>query len=307
MNNNMIDNYVNKLIENLPDDIIKQKQNIDLVLDGGAFNGSYMVGSLYFLKEMERRNYINVKRISGCSIGSVVGFLYFIDSLDMMPLLYEIINNEFKKNYTLSSLKILKDVLQHRIPDNICSKINGKLFISYNNIKKRKKTIKSHYKDIDHIIDTIIKSCYLPFFVDGNLLYKNKYVDGITPYMFNKCKNKKILHINLLGYDKFFNIINIKNEKSNFHRILSGLLDIHTFYVKGGDTSMCSYVNNWNITSKIFHNIKLVFEQIVLHFIYIIVYLKKIFPNDINDNIIYKILSRVSFNILSVIIETYFI
>ena len=47
----MIDEYVNRLIENLPEDKNKLQQ-VDLVLDGGAFNGSYLVGALYFLKEM---------------------------------------------------------------------------------------------------------------------------------------------------------------------------------------------------------------------------------------------------------------
>jgi predicted acylesterase/phospholipase RssA len=65
------------------------------VLDGGVFNGSYHVGALYFLKEMERRNYIKINRISGCSVGSIVAFLYYIDSLDLMPKLYEIINEEY--------------------------------------------------------------------------------------------------------------------------------------------------------------------------------------------------------------------
>ena len=94
----MINEYVIKLIENLPDDIKNTKEPlvIDLVLDGGIFNGSYLVGALYFLKEMEKRKYIKIDRISGCSIGSVVAFLYFIDGLDLMPELYNIINKEFR-------------------------------------------------------------------------------------------------------------------------------------------------------------------------------------------------------------------
>ena len=64
----MIDNYVNKFIENLPDDS-KKLQRIDLVLDGGIFNGSYLIGALYFLREMEKRKYVTIERISGCSVG----------------------------------------------------------------------------------------------------------------------------------------------------------------------------------------------------------------------------------------------
>ena len=56
----MIHEYVIKLIDNLPDDIknVPEPVVIDLVLDGGVFNGSYLVGALYFLKEMEKRKYI---------------------------------------------------------------------------------------------------------------------------------------------------------------------------------------------------------------------------------------------------------
>ena len=50
----MIDKYIEKLIENLPHEITSQTIELDLVLDGGAFNGSYLVGGLMFLKEMEK-------------------------------------------------------------------------------------------------------------------------------------------------------------------------------------------------------------------------------------------------------------
>ena len=62
-----------------------------------------------------------------------------------------------------------------------------------------KKIIKSKYKNIDDIIESILKSCFIPFFIDGKMTYKNKYVDGFTPYIFKKCQNKKLfdyyLHI----------------------------------------------------------------------------------------------------------------
>ena len=52
----MIENYVNKLTItiNCSQKIIE----IDLVLSGGAFNGSYILGALYYLKNMEeKKNY----------------------------------------------------------------------------------------------------------------------------------------------------------------------------------------------------------------------------------------------------------
>ena len=63
----MIEEYVNRLVDDL--DSIKYTSEpiqMDLVLEGGAFNGSYLAGALYFLREMERRKYIKINRITDC-------------------------------------------------------------------------------------------------------------------------------------------------------------------------------------------------------------------------------------------------
>ena len=300
----MIENYVNKFIENLPDES-KIYREIDLVLDGGIFNGSYLVGALYFLKEMEKRKYVKIDRISGCSIGSVAAFSYFIDSLDFMPKLYEIVNQEFKTKYTLSSIKNLKLILQDRIPPDICSKVNNRFFICYHDIKKRKKIVKSRFNNVDEILESIIRSCYIPLLVDNKPLYKNKYIDGIIPYIFKKEAHKKILHMELFSYDKFINSINIKNEKSNFHRILSGLLDIHCFYIKKSGTPMCSYVEDWNIINKCKYKIKVLIETIILYTVYLIFYIKKNIPEYIKNNFITKLASRIIFDVFVITLENY--
>lgn len=300
----MIENYVNKFIENLPD-VSKKYCEIDLVLDGGAFNGSYLVGALYFLKEMEKRSYIKIDRISGCSVGSIVALLYYIDALDLMPSLYEIVKRDFKHKYNLNTIKTLKQHLQHKIPHDICSKINNKLFISYHDIKKRKKIVKSTYNNVDDIFDTIIKSCYIPFLIDNKLLYKNKYIDGINAHVFNRDSRKKILHMELFSYDKFTSSINIKNEKSNFHRILSGLLDIHSFFIKKTNTPMCSFVNEWNLINKCRYHLKILLENIIIYIIYSIFYIKKYIPEDIKDNFIIKLISKILFDIFIITLDTY--
>jgi hypothetical protein len=302
----MIDSYVNKLIENLPDDS-KNLQRLDLVLDGGAFNGSYLIGALYFLKEMEKRNYVKVERISGCSIGSIAAFSYFIDALDLMPDLYDIVKNDFKENHCLNSIKNLKKYIEKRIPDDICSKVNNRLFICYNDVKNQKKVVKSTYKNVDEIMDAIIKSCYIPFLIDNNLLYKKKYIDGINAYIFDKEKSKKILHMELFGYDKFMYSLNIKNEKNNFHRILSGLLDIHSFYIKRSPTSMCSFVEDWTLFNKFNYNVKLLFELLVVYIIYFMNYIKKNTSQDIKENIFIKIITKITYDTFGLIMDSYFL
>ena len=302
----MITNYVNKLIENLPDSIknVKEPMKIDIVLDGGLFNGSYHVGALYFLKEMENRKYIKIDRISGCSIGSIVGFLYFIDSLDLMPKLYDLINKEFRKTYSLSILKELKTYITDYIPSDICERVNGKLFITYNNIKKGKKIVKSNYKDVDDIINTIIKSSYVPYLIDGNVLYENKSIDGITPFIFKERKNK-ILYLDLYGNDKFWYLLNVKNEKTNYHRILSGLLDIHSFFIKQTNTPMCSYVNDWSNSHICFNYLKLIIERISIYMIHVLLFIQKYISAEFKQTILYKILSKISYDIFIILLENY--
>ena len=302
----MINEYVIKLIENLPDDIknVKEPIKMDVVLDGGIFNGSYHVGALYFLKEMENRKYIKIERISGCSVGSIVGFLYFIDSLDLMPKLYDLINKEFRQTYNLKLITELKTHLSERIPSDICERVNGRLYITYNNIKKGTKPVKSVYKNVDDIINTIIKSSYIPYLIDGNVLYENKSVDGITPFIFKE-REKKILYLDLFGSDKLGNLLNVKNEKSNYHRILSGLLDIHSFFIKKSNTPMCSYVNEWSYSNICFNYTKTIIERICIYLIHILIFVKTHISDEFKETVIYKILSKISYDIFIIILENY--
>lgn len=303
----MIQQYVEKFIENLPEELKNTKNPImlDLVLDGGIFNGSYLVGALYFLKEMEKRKYIKICRISGCSIGSVAAFLYIIDCLDISESFYSIIFEQLKKSHNLNISKILRSILENKIPDDICSKVNNKLYITYTNIKKIKSKTKCTYKNKEEIINTIIKSSYIPFFMDGNLLFENKYIDGIIPYIFEVKNDRKILHLDLFGYDKIKYLINIKNEKSNFHRILSGVLDIHNFFIKQTSTDMCSYVNEWSLFNRARICLKTLIEKILVYFVYLVFLIKKYIPPKLKDYVLYKILSKIIYETYIILLQYY--
>jgi predicted acylesterase/phospholipase RssA len=106
----MISNYTKKLVDNLPKEFKNKKKTVklDLVLDGGVFNGSYLFGALYFLKEMERRKYMKVERISSSSVGSIAGLFYFIDCLDYYQYLYKITISEIKKTMNIKIVSINK-------------------------------------------------------------------------------------------------------------------------------------------------------------------------------------------------------
>jgi hypothetical protein len=303
----MINQYVEKFIGNLPDELKNTKNPIklDLVLDGGIFNGSYLVGALYFLKEMEKRKYIKICRISGASIGSIVAFIYIIDCLDVLENLYNLTLKQLRTNYNLNTIINLHKLLDKYIPDDVCSKVNNKLYITYNNIQKRTKKIKCIYKNKEEIINTIIKSSYIPFVVNGNVLFKNKYMDGVNPYIFKIKNDRQILHLDLFGYDKIKYLINIKNEKTNFHRILSGLLDIHNFFIKQTNTDMCSYVNDWSLFNKSRILIKTAVEKFFVYFIYSIILIRKYIPVNIKDYLLYKILTKITYETYVILLQYY--
>ena len=245
----MMQKYISNLVENIPDNIknVTHPQKLDLVLDSGLFNGSYMTGALLIVKEMERRNYVCVEQISGASIGSFCALLYHIDALDLMSELYEIMIVHMKQYFNLNTFEIAFEKIKKRMPPNVCETMNNRVFISYYNIKKGKKVIKSNYRNMNEIFDAIKRSCFIPFVINGNMLHKKKYMDGINPYIFPSIKNKKCLYLDLYGTDKIKYLCSIKNEKTNFHRILTGMLDIQLFLIKQSSTSMCSYVEDWSI------------------------------------------------------------
>ena len=121
----MIDNYINQLLENVNHENIPK--NIDLVLQGGAFNGSYMIGCLLYLKQMEEKKLIYVDRVSGCSIGAVLGLCFLTNKIEI-AITNGIKMMEFiRKTQDLSLLKTNYDIIIDLILNDIdIKKINNK-------------------------------------------------------------------------------------------------------------------------------------------------------------------------------------
>jgi hypothetical protein len=298
----MINEYILKLTENLPDNITKRETplKIDLILGGGAFNGSYILGALYFLKELERKKYIQIRRISTCSISSILALLYLTDNLDKANELYFDIMQDFKNKCNLSKLFDIKNLFEKYITDKTCSSINKKLYICYNNIDTYKKCVVCKYKDIDDLFDVITRSCFVPFIIDYQPCYKDKYIDGIIPYFFKSNKSKK-LYLDVYTLDKLAYSINIKNEKNNYHRLFEGLLDIHKFFIKQTNTTMCSYMDNWSLYNYAMYYIYILVEIVTIYFISFLnfVYKMKIMNysnlTPISEKIIKYILTNICF------------
>jgi hypothetical protein len=272
--------FINKLMANLPDNMTKRKKpmKIDLILGGGAFNGSYILGALYFIKELEKRKHIVIKKISTCSVSSILALLYLTDNLDKANELYFDLIKDFKNKGNLSKLFDIKDLFNKYITNDDCSKyLNKKLYICYNNINTHRKYVINKYNNADELFNVITKSCFVPFMIDYNPCYKDKYVDGMIPYFFKPSKNNdnyKRIYLDVYTLDKLAYTINVRNEKNNYHRLFEGLLDIHEFFIKQCNTTMCSDLDNWSLYNYILYYVYIIVEKITLYFITFISFIK---------------------------------
>ena len=278
----MIQQCAHKLLENLPKEYTNNKINkINLILEGGAFNGSYHVGALYFLKEMEKKKYIQIQNISATSVGTISALLFYSNLLDESLQTHTLLKSIYKKTKTLNAIPTFLNQIREKLPANLLNSLNSKLYISYYNIKTGCKIVKSKYKNIDDLFTTILRSCFVPFFINGQMMIDNKYMDGITPYIFPKNKYKS-LNISLIGSDKFYQIFVIKNEDTNIHKILAGLLDINLFITTNVTTQMCSYINDHNIKQRLFYKVLFIIEKLMVFILFLYYHSKsKIYKSNI--------------------------
>jgi hypothetical protein len=307
MTKTMIENYVKKLIENIPHSPSGKPEIIDLILDGGIFNGSYQIGSLYFLREMENQKRVHIDKISSCSIGAICGILYHINKLELSIKIYDTTLKHFKKHKKLEIMhSFIDNNIRPLLPLDIHKQLSNKLYICYYDVKKQKKIVRKKYKSIDDLLNIVKRSSFVPFLINGDLLYENKYVDGMNAHILKREPNKKTLYIDLLGYDKLFYALSVKNEKTNFHRILSGMLDIHLFFIKSSSTQMCSYVNNWSLLEWTKNRvIKYLIEKVALYCMVLYIGFKKYIPEELKDSLIGKIVYKICGEVGGLVIEHY--
>jgi hypothetical protein len=271
--------YIDALVENLK--IPKDKTHIDLVLDGGAFKGSYTIGVLHFIHKLESIHWFKIHRISGCSIGSIAALLYLTNKLHLSDDFYKVTRVHFAQHYNLECgkdwLNTFRKKHMHK-QTYLC--LNNRLFITYWDIKERKQIIRSTYKNNKDVIETIIRSCFVPFLFNGDSCWKGRYVDGFYPFMFKKRDDRKIIVLNLLRAGDVFEMLCIKNEVNNYGRIFEGILDFYVF-MKKKPCKFCSYLDKWSMMDYIYLNLRIF---LVYYFINICAFYKKIYkfiPNEI--------------------------
>ena len=252
--------FINTLIENVPEKHLPKK--IDLVLDGGAFNGVYMLGSLFYMKELERSNKIKINKVSGCSIGALIGLLFLLDKMDISIGICTDCYKYLRKHQDLKKvIAKFKKMMNDMIHEEDVQVVNNRFYLTYFDTNKGEQIVKKKYKDKAELIDNIIKSLYVPYLMERKATDNDGCIDGAFPYMFkvkdkDKENGRKVLFLNLQSLDKIKNMIFIKNEKNIYSRLLEGLMDTHQFFEKNVANNLCSYVNEWTIMEILFFRLR---------------------------------------------------
>ena len=167
--------FISSLIENIPENNIPNE--IDLVLDGGAFNGVYMLGGLFYIKELEERNKIKIKRVSGCSIGAILGLLFILNKMDISINIASYAFKCLRKHQHFKKLiKLIKIKFNELINEEDISKINNKFYLTYFDTIKGKQIIKKNYKCKEDLLNCLIKSLYIPYLIDKKLTDDSIYI-----------------------------------------------------------------------------------------------------------------------------------
>lgn len=284
----MLQEYIKALVINIDKKNLPKKLN--LIFDGGAFNGGFAAGVAIYLKCMENHKLIKIHSISGCSIGSLLAVWYLTGCNQENIMYLEKFMTSYKINKNLSESKqiinkFIDDVFLKDTENSILSKLNGRLFISYYNIKKHRQQTVSKFKDKEHIIDCILRSSHIPYIMDGSASYKKKYMDGISPHIFNN--GFPSLFIKLLTFQKCSRSIMVKSENNIQYRLLTGVADVNEFFTTG-NSDMCSFVGNWSYSNIIQLRAREILFFTIFSLIGLLMVVKSYLPKTVTNSLIYN-------------------
>lgn len=234
-------------MENIDKYLIKSEKpkEVNLFISGGGATGLlYGLGILNLIKDLEKKNYIKIKSISGASAGSVLGYYYLNNKLEYLEKQIYVFNDIVKKK---KDYKLLKGLL--KVEEIEKKNINDKLFINY--IENNNFIVKSKYNNTEELNDAMYKTCFIPFFFEDNSSYKNCY-DSVIPKLFIENSNK--------NYDSIYISLKINNpifkNRKNLEQITHlGRMDCLKFF-SNDYCSRISYISKWSYVYLIFYRFK---------------------------------------------------
>jgi hypothetical protein len=284
----VLKSYITELISELQTNNSHIYQNMDLVLDAGAFNGGFQLGALLYLKELERNNITKINRVSGASIGSVLALSYLIDRLDLISIFSKNIMDYYKCNFNLFIINSVLDTFLSNMNKHDYKKLKDRLYISYFDYTTKTHITIHRFKNNKDVIEQIKKSCHLPFISTKNECYSNG-VDGAYPYIFKG--DKPSLFLKLISIEQMKTMMITKNETNIYNRVIDGIIDINNFFNKK-KSIMCSFINKWSFIDFMIIRMREIIWILYLYTIeYMVILYNKLPTNVINSNIFKNIKS----------------
>lgn len=289
----LLQEYIKALIINV--DKTGVQRDINIIFDGGAFNGGFAAGIGLYLKCMEEHKLIKVHRISGCSIGSILAIWYLTGCMPEGIQCFEQFMKSYKKNMSLHAYKqiVTNFINQIFVSENknknteqsIITQLNGRLFITYYDVKNHKQKTVSKFRNKAHILDCILRSSHIPYLMDGCPSYKKKYMDGVSPYIFKNGLSN--LFIKLMTLKRCARSLMLKSENNIHYRLLTGIADVNDFYTTG-HSDMCSYIHNWSYTDIVQLRLREIIMFYIFSLIGCIIVVKKYIPLALTESLLYN-------------------
>ena len=224
---------------------------ISIVLDGGGFSGTHIVGALAYIQFLQNQKRLHVQRIAGVSVGAICALLFAINRLDLAFDLYPQTRTHFEKYNDLSIVSKQLQHIQKIIPKDFHKK--SKLSISFFDTKKMKHKTINHFTSNQHIIEIIRRSIHIPWVYDKTILYRDRFIDGLYPTTFithpiNKCPT---IFLNLFNMP-WNNMLHVSNRPSTNDTALEGALLVHRFIRTGKDNHFCHQFKPFSYHGAIF-------------------------------------------------------
>ena len=228
----------------------KVPSSINLVFDGGAFNGYYGLGVGMYVKELEAQGMTTVEKVSGVSAGAVLALWYLLDKpkTDINALFVEMAAHFSKHRNLRIYKKQVREIVNANIVSDDLSFLNDRLYISYyDTVDCCRKTV-SRYKSRKHLVHTIIRSSHIPFVVTDSIAYQGRYIDGVRPELFEG--PARTLFVQVTTYSRLWRMFSTGSEVNILYRLIVGVADANDFFTTGA-SEMCSFTDEWSGLGKL--------------------------------------------------------
>lgn len=241
--------FVEALVANVSDRDVPRK--LDVVLEGGALNGAYQAGALCYLRALEKANKTQIARISGVSCGALVGAVFMTLDLDSLEAFYTRLADSLLSTGDFSTLRACVDEFTGKIDDATVASLTGRLFISYVDLNTQKRVVVSEYKSKTELADVLVKSAFLPGFIDGRMTTDDKCIDGGVPYIFPNDVEKRstteyrTLYLKLSSLSMLKDAISTKGEVNMARRAIEGIQRTHDMFKQRRGNEIASIVEDW--------------------------------------------------------------